>query len=128
MHDRSAFICALAIVWSVCVHPACAAAAESEAAARKDAHDIFKQLIEINTTDSVGSVNVASRAMAQRLMDAGFPKADVVVLGPNDRKGNMVARLRGNPVTREYFAQLAKIESGQTAADMRAILAVPPDP
>ena len=97
MHDRSAVICALAIVWSLCVHPACAAAPESEAAARKDAHDIFKQLIEINTTDSVGSITVASRAVAQRLVDAGFPKADVIVLGPNDRKGNMVARYRGKP-------------------------------
>jgi len=32
-----------------------------------------------------------------------------------------------NPVTRGYFAQMAKIESAQTAADMRAILATPPD-
>ncbi len=35
--------------------------------------------------------------MAKRLIEAGFPAADVVVLGPNDRKGNMVARYRGNP-------------------------------
>src|SRR6201999_4535915 len=35
--------------------------------------------------------------MAQRLLDAGFAKTDVVVLGPNDRKGNMVARYRGKP-------------------------------
>ena len=32
-----------------------------------------------------------------------------------------------NAVTREYFTQMAKIETGQTAADMRAILATPPD-
>jgi acetylornithine deacetylase/succinyl-diaminopimelate desuccinylase-like protein len=56
---------------------------------------IFKQLIEINTTDSVGSTTVAAEAMAQRLRNAGFPAGDVVVLGPNDRKGNMVARYRG---------------------------------
>jgi acetylornithine deacetylase/succinyl-diaminopimelate desuccinylase-like protein len=61
----------------------------------KTAHDILKQLIEINTTDSVGSTTVAAQAMAQRLLDAGFPKADVVVLGPSERKGNMVARYRG---------------------------------
>ena len=36
--------------------------------------DIFQQLIEINTTDSVGSTTVAANAMAQRLLDAGFPK------------------------------------------------------
>jgi acetylornithine deacetylase/succinyl-diaminopimelate desuccinylase-like protein len=63
----------------------------------KTAHDIFKQLIEINTTDSVGSTTLAAQAMAQRLLDAGFPKADVVVLGPNDRKGNMIARYHGKP-------------------------------
>ena len=32
-----------------------------------------------------------------------------------------------NAVTREYFTQMARIESGQTAADMRAILQTPPD-
>jgi acetylornithine deacetylase/succinyl-diaminopimelate desuccinylase-like protein len=72
-------------------------AAENDAETRKNAHDIFKQLIEINTTDSVGSTTVAAQAMAQRLLNAGFPKGDVVVLGPNDRKGNMVARYRGAP-------------------------------
>jgi acetylornithine deacetylase/succinyl-diaminopimelate desuccinylase-like protein len=59
------------------------------------AHDIYKQLIEINTTDSVGSTTVAAEAMAQRLRDAGYPASDVQVLGPNPRKGNLVARLRG---------------------------------
>ena len=57
--------------------------------------DIFQQLIEINTTDSVGSTTVAAEAMAKRLRDAGFPASDVQVLGPNARKGNLVARLRG---------------------------------
>ena len=70
-------------------------AAVGEPANRILAHDIFKQLIEINTTDSVGSTTVAAQAMAQRLLDAGFPAADVVVLGPNDRKGNLVVRYRG---------------------------------
>ena len=37
--------------------------------------DIFKQLIEINTTDSVGNVTTATEAMAKRLRDAGFPAA-----------------------------------------------------
>src|ERR1700678_3844563 len=59
-------------------------------------HDIFKQLVEINTTASVGSTTVAAEAMAKRLRDAGFPASDVQVLGPNDRKGNMVARIHGS--------------------------------
>lgn len=63
---------------------------------RRLARDIFQQLIEINTTDSVGSTTAAANAMAKRLLDAGFPAADVKVLGPNERKGNMVARIHGS--------------------------------
>jgi acetylornithine deacetylase/succinyl-diaminopimelate desuccinylase-like protein len=87
--------CGIAILCALCAQAAWSEGKESDADTRKNAHDIFKQLIEINTTDSVGSTTVAAQAMAQRLLDAGFPKADVVVLGPNDRKGNMVARYRG---------------------------------
>jgi acetylornithine deacetylase/succinyl-diaminopimelate desuccinylase-like protein len=56
---------------------------------------IFKQLIEINTTDSVGSVTAASKAMQQRFLDAGFPASDIYLGGPNDRKENLVVRYRG---------------------------------
>ena len=62
---------------------------------RQLALSIFKQLVEINTTDSVGSTTIAANAMAKRLLDAGFPATDVQVLGPGDRKGNMVARIHG---------------------------------
>ncbi len=68
-----------------------------DAASRELARDVFKQLIEINTTDSVGSTTLAAEAMRKRLLDAGFPAEDVVVMGPNERKGNMVARFRGKP-------------------------------
>jgi acetylornithine deacetylase/succinyl-diaminopimelate desuccinylase-like protein len=76
-------------------------------------HDIFKQLIEINTTDSVGSTTVAANAMAQRLLDAGFAKEDVLVLGPNDRKGNMVARIHGTGTAKPilFLAHLDVVEA-----------------
>jgi acetylornithine deacetylase/succinyl-diaminopimelate desuccinylase-like protein len=80
------------LVSGPCAPHACA---QIDDQTRQLSHDIFKQLIEINTTDSVGSTTVAAEAMATRLRDAGFPASDVVVLGPNPRKGNMVARLRG---------------------------------
>jgi acetylornithine deacetylase/succinyl-diaminopimelate desuccinylase-like protein len=70
--------------------------AETEQASNALGHDIFKELIEINTTESVGSVTAASQAMAKRLRAAGFPASDVQVLGPNDRKKNLVVRLRGS--------------------------------
>ena len=57
---------------------------------------IFKQLIEINTTDSVGSITAASDAMAARFLAAGFPGDDVQVIGPNDRKKNLLVRYGGS--------------------------------
>ena len=60
------------------------------------ARDIFKELIEINTTESVGNVTTASEAMAQRLRAAGFAAQDIQILGPNDRKKNLVVRLHGS--------------------------------
>src|SRR3982074_3313141 len=72
-----------------------ASAQIDDAGTRKLAHDIFKQLIEINTTDSVGSVTAAAEAMSKRFRDAGFPDTDIQVLGPNDRKKNVVVRLQG---------------------------------
>lgn len=76
---------------------AAAVAADSAAdeASNKLAHEVFKELIEINTTDSVGNVTAAAEAMAKRFRDAGFAAADVVVLGPTDKKKNVVVRLRG---------------------------------
>src|SRR5947209_9083735 len=59
------------------------------------ARDIFKQLIEINTTDSLGNTPRAARAMAQRLVAAGFPAPDVrVLIGPDATHGNLVAGCR----------------------------------
>ena len=79
---------------------AAALAAQLDDSTRQLARDIFRQLVEINTTDSVGSTTPAAEAMAKRLRDAGFPASDVQVLGPNDRRENMVARLRGTGARR----------------------------
>ena len=70
--------------------------AQIDQATRQLALDMFKQLVEINTTDSVGNVTTAAEAMAQRFRDAGFPEKDIQVLGPNERKKNLVMRLHGS--------------------------------
>ena len=62
---------------------------------RKLARDLLQELIETNTTDSVGNVSTASEAMAKRLRDAGFADSDIFIGGPNDRKKNLVVRLKG---------------------------------
>src|SRR5947207_15318056 len=65
------------------------------------AREIYKQLVEINTTDTpAGNVTRAADAMAVRLKAAGFPAADLQVLGPDPRKGNLVARYHGTGARR----------------------------
>ncbi len=59
------------------------------------AHDVLKQLIETNTSHSVGSTTVAAEAMRKRFLDAGFAAKDMVVMGPDDRHGNLVLRYHG---------------------------------
>jgi acetylornithine deacetylase/succinyl-diaminopimelate desuccinylase-like protein len=74
------------------------ASAEDRALAR----EIFKQLIEINTTDTPqGNVTTATAAMEKRFLDAGFPPEDVHLLGPDPRKQNLVVRLRAAGPTTE---------------------------
>jgi acetylornithine deacetylase/succinyl-diaminopimelate desuccinylase-like protein len=70
------------------------------AADRQEPHELarglFKQLIEIKTTESGLGSTPAAEAMAQRLREGGFAAEDVQVVGPGGRKQNLVARLKGN--------------------------------
>ena len=88
--------------------PAAASAAQSARfpphlpAERAEARDIFKQLIEINTTDTPkGSVTAATKAMQKRFLDAGFSPDDVHLLGPDANKQNLVVRIRAAAPTTE---------------------------
>ena len=71
------------------------ARADSLTADQQRAHDIYKELVEIDTTTATGDTRAAAEAMAARLKAAGFGDADAQALSPAPRKGNLVARLRG---------------------------------
>lgn len=71
-------------------------AAQAPPEYQKLAHEIFKELIEINTTDSVGNVTTASEAMAKRFRAAGFDEKDIQIAGPRDNKKNVVLRYHGS--------------------------------
>ena len=87
---------ALAMCLPLMASAAPAAAPAADAAYDTLAHDIFRQLIEIDTSDSTGNVTTAAEALAQRFRAAGFAPADMTLLGPNDRKKNLVVRLHGS--------------------------------
>ena len=60
--------------------------------------EIYRELVETNTTDSVGSCTVAVTRMAQRLKAAGYRDGDLHIVVPpgGPAKGNLVARLKGD--------------------------------
>lgn len=76
------------------------------------ARDIFRELIELNTTMNVGSTK-AAEAMAARLTAAGFPESDMQLVGPRQQNKNLVARYRGSGSLRPilFIAHLDVVEA-----------------
>jgi acetylornithine deacetylase/succinyl-diaminopimelate desuccinylase-like protein len=110
------FGAALLILTAQVARPACAQP-EVWAAAQTSPHqqllrDIYRELIEINTTDSVGDTTKAAEAAAARLRAAGFPAGDVRVLvhPGNAKKGNLVARLRSPGARQRPLLLLAHLD------------------
>jgi acetylornithine deacetylase/succinyl-diaminopimelate desuccinylase-like protein len=96
---RSHFSCALAVLaLAVCSSPAALAQSSLPGTSADDralARAIFKELIEINTTDTpLGNVTTATTAVQKRFLDAGFSPNDVHLLGPDARKMNLVVRIK----------------------------------
>jgi acetylornithine deacetylase/succinyl-diaminopimelate desuccinylase-like protein len=56
---------------------------------------VYEELVNINTSYTTGQTTPAAEAVARRLLEAGWPKEDVVVLGAAPHKANVVARYRG---------------------------------
>jgi acetylornithine deacetylase/succinyl-diaminopimelate desuccinylase-like protein len=74
------------------------AAPSSEAPSPADrtlAREVFKQLVELDTSQGTGDTTRAAEAVAARLRANGLSASDVRVVGPNKKKMNLVARLRG---------------------------------
>lgn len=58
--------------------------------------DLLRQLVGINTTHEDGNTTWAADSLALRFRAAGFPAADVMVIGPEGQKDkNLVVRYRG---------------------------------
>ena len=78
---------------------------------QRTARDIYKQLIEINTSVTTGNITNAAVAMARRFRDAGIADSDIFVGGPRPERHNVVARLRGkNPAGRKPLLLLAHLD------------------
>jgi len=72
-------------------------------------HDIYKELVETNTSHSAGDTTLAAQRMEQRLRDAGFSATEVQVIEPFPKKGNLVVRFPGGG-TRRPLLLLAHLD------------------
>jgi acetylornithine deacetylase/succinyl-diaminopimelate desuccinylase-like protein len=75
--------------------------------------DLYKELVETNTSASAGSCTVAAQKMAARLKAAGFPDSDVQVLVPpvrDGRDGNLVAVYPGKDPKAKAVLLLAHLD------------------
>jgi hypothetical protein len=79
------------------------------------ARAVLKELVEIKTTESGLGATPAAQAVARRLLAAGFPAADVKVLGPSPRKYNVVARIHGSGKAKPILLLNSAIVRGGSA-------------
>ena len=87
--------CIVAAVALASIAPA-AGAQQSPETFHQLGHAILRELIETNTTGSSGNTTIAAGQLSTRFRDAGFPEADVQVVGPTPKNLNLVVRYRGS--------------------------------
>ena len=76
-----------------------------------EAREIFRELIEINSSYKGGSTTPAARAIAKRFLSAGFPASDVQVLGPaGDKDSSVIVRMQGASKTLKPILLIAHLD------------------
>ncbi len=71
-------------------------AAESLTPYQKLGREIYRDLVETDTTHSSGDTTKAAEMLARRFRAAGFPETDVQVIGPETTNKNLVVHFRGS--------------------------------
>ena len=100
------------ILLPICVATGGASAADALRADQLRFRELYRELVETNTTLSVGSCTEAAEKLAVRLRKAGFPRQQLhlVVLPDKPREGNLVAILPGSDPSLEAMLLLAHID------------------
>lgn len=112
----TASLCVLA---ATCASQAADLTASKQSSASRQARagepafrDLYKELLEINTTLSVGSCTDAANAMKAHLVKAGYPESDLhIIAAPGQPKnGNLIALLPGTDASLKPLMLLAHID------------------
>jgi acetylornithine deacetylase/succinyl-diaminopimelate desuccinylase-like protein len=77
---------------------------------QREAREILRQLVNINSTTGTLGVKRAAEAMAQRFRLAGFPAAEVRLLGPTPEMTALVVRYRGRATGKKPVVLMAHLD------------------
>lgn len=110
---RTPLLCLMAALVPAAAHGQLGARTKWDTLAR----NLFKELVEINTSHSVGDTHQAALAMAARVKTAGFADSDVVVIKNAERKGNLIVRLRGRSTGKKPILLLSHIDVVEAKAE-----------
>ena len=106
MINRSFVVLALVCQWAIPL-----GAQTSLTPNQAEAREIFRELIEINSSYKGGSTTPAARAIANRFIAAGFPASDVQVLGPaGDKDSSVIVRMQGTSKTLKPILLIAHLD------------------
>ena len=104
----SRLIIALGLVFSAAASLSAQTALTSD---QREAREIFRELIEINSSYKGGSTTPAARAIATRFLAAGFPAGDVRVIGPaGDKDSSVIVRMEGTSKTLKPILLIAHLD------------------
>jgi acetylornithine deacetylase/succinyl-diaminopimelate desuccinylase-like protein len=81
--------------------------------------DLYRELVEINTTASAGDCTLAAQRMADRLKKAGYPDSDLNVFVPpgHPKDGGLIATLHGTNPASKAILLLAHIDVVEARAE-----------
>lgn len=107
---RIAPVLAAFVICSLCVTIRAQATTETEGLRRF--REIYKELVETNTTLSAGDCTLAAQRMAARLKTAGYPDTDLRVFVPegHPKEGGLLAVLHGSDPNAKAILMLAHID------------------
>ena len=102
----------LAVAATIAAFSACAAPPRDDAAGEQRFRELYKELVETNTTLSAGSCTLAAERMAARLKAAGFPDSDLHPFAAPDhpKEGGLVAVYPGRDPKLKAILLLAHID------------------
>src|SRR5713101_7784408 len=117
LRSRIPFLCPMPLrsrIPFLCLFCLSAASLRAQTALTPDqtaAREIFKELIEINSSYKGGSTTPAAHAIERRFLAAGFPASDVRVLGPaGDKDSSVIVRMQGTSKTLKPILLIAHLD------------------